>query len=101
MFRWSFSDGNGTAFLFGSYHGDCADLPRIHTAHIDAHIDALSDTILPDEGSLVEMGTGYKIFWSGLPKVARRIHGVGFAAMTALLLSTQESPIAIMKMRDF
>ena len=28
-------------------------------------IAALSETILPDEGSLVEMGTGYNFFWSG------------------------------------
>ena len=39
--------------------------------------------------------TGYTFFWSGLPKVARRIHGVGFVVRTALLQSTQESPIAM------
>ena len=48
-----------------------------------------------DEGSLVEMRTGYTFFGSGLPTVARRIHGVGFAVRTALLQSTHESPIAI------
>ena len=58
-------------------------------------IAALSETRLPDEGSFVEMGTCYTFFWSGLPTVVRRIHGVGFAVRTALLLSTQESPIAI------
>ena len=61
--------------------------------HID--IAALSETRLPDEGSLVEMSTGYTFFWSGLPTVARRIHVVGFAVRTALLQSTQESLIAI------
>ena len=30
----------------------------------------LSETRLPDEGSLVEMGTCYTFFWSGLPKDA-------------------------------
>ena len=64
-------------------------------ARYNIDIAALSETRLPDEGSLVEMGTGYTIFWSGLPTVARRIHGVGFAVMTVLLQSTQESPIAI------
>ena len=58
-------------------------------------IAALRETRLPDEGSLVEMGTGYTFFWSGLPTIARRIHGVGFAVRIALLQSTQESPIAI------
>ena len=57
-------------------------------------IAALSETRLPDEGSLVEMGTGYSFFWSGLPTVARRIHGVGFAVRTALLQCPKESPIA-------
>ena len=61
----------------------------------DIDIAALSETSLPDEGSFVEMGTGYTFFWSGLPTVARRIHGVGFAVRTALLQTTQESPIAI------
>ena len=41
------------------------------------------------------MGTGYTFFLSGLPTVASHIHGVGFAVRTALLQSTQESPIAI------
>ena len=75
---------------------------RRRTAHIacelaiyNIDIAALSETILPGEGSLVEMGTGYTFFWSGLPTIARRIHDVGFAARTALLQSTQESPIAI------
>ena len=49
----------------------------------------------PDEGSLVEMGTGYTFFWSGLPKVAYRIHNVGFAVRTAILPSSKKSPIAI------
>ena len=64
-------------------------------ARYNNDIAALSETRLPDEGFLVEMGTGYTFFWSGLHTVARRIHGVGFAVRTALLQSTQESPIAI------
>ena len=64
-------------------------------ARYNIDIAALSETRLPVEGSLVEMGNGYTLFWSGLPTVARHIHGVGFAAKTALLQSTQESPIAI------
>ena len=59
-------------------------------ARYNIDIAALSETRLPDEGSHVEMGTGYTFLWSGLPKVGRRIHGVGFAARTALLQSTQE-----------
>ena len=41
------------------------------------------------------MVTGYTFFWSGLPTVALRIHCDAFAVRSALLQSTQESPIAI------
>ena len=58
-------------------------------------IAALCETRFPDEGYLVEMGTGYTFFLSGLPTVAHHIHGVGFAVRTVLLQSAQESPIAI------
>ena len=61
-------------------------------ARYNIDIAAHSETRLPDEGSLVEMGTGYTFFWSGLPTVARRIHGIGFAVRTALLPNTHESP---------
>ena len=64
-------------------------------ARYNIDLAALSETRLPDEGSLVETGTGYTFFWSCLPTVACRIHSVGFAVRTALLLSTQESPISI------
>ena len=64
-------------------------------ARYNIDIAALSETILPNEGSIVEMGTGYIFVWSGLPTVARRIHCVGFAVSTALLQSSQESSIAI------
>ena len=39
-------------------------------AKYNIDIAALSENKLPDEGSLVEMGTGYTFFWSGLPTVA-------------------------------
>ena len=57
------------------------------------YIAALSETILPCDYSLVEMGTGYGSFRSGLPIVARRINVVGFAVWTALLQSTQVSAL--------
>ena len=57
-------------------------------AKYNIEVAALSETRLPDEGSLVEIGTGYTFLWSSLPTVARRIHGVGFVVRTALLQST-------------
>ena len=73
----------------------CTALIACELARYNIDIAALSETRLPDEGSLAAMGTCYTFFWSGLPSVARRIHGDGFAVRTALLQSTQESPIAI------
>ena len=64
-------------------------------ARYNIDIAALSETRLPDEGSLVETGTGYTFFWSGLPTVARRIHGVGFEVRTAPLQRNHEFPIAM------
>ena len=64
-------------------------------ARYNIDIAALSETRLPDEGSLVEIGTDCTFFWSGLPTVASRNHGAGFAVRTVLLRSAQESPIAI------
>ena len=64
-------------------------------ARYNIDIAALSETRLPDEGSLVEMGTGYTFVCSGLPTVACRIRDAEFVVRTAPLRSTQESPIAI------
>ena len=57
-------------------------------ARYNIDIVAISETRLPDEGSFEEMRTGYTFVWCGLPTVARRIHGVGFAVRTALLKRT-------------
>ena len=54
---------------------------------------ALSETRLPEEGSLIEMGTGYTFFWSGLPNVARRIHGVGFTVSLRYCIAPKNPPL--------
>ena len=64
-------------------------------ARYSIDIATLSETRLPEVGSLVEVGTGYTFFWSGLPKDFHRILGTGFAVRTALLQCTKESHIAI------
>ena len=74
----------------------CRNAPiACELARYNIDIAPLSETRLPVEGSLVEVGTGYTFFCSGLPNVASRIHGIGFAFRTSLLQSIQESPIAI------
>ena len=46
-----------------------AALIACELARYNIDIAALSETRLPDEGSLVETGTGYTFFWSGLPQL--------------------------------
>ena len=58
-------------------------------------VAALSETRLPDDGSLEETSQGYTFFWKGLAADAPRIHGVGFAIKTRLLGSIAEQPVGI------
>ena len=58
-------------------------------------IAALSETRLPDEGSLTERDQGYTFFWKGLPSGSPRIHGVGFAIRNSLLHLLPETPVGI------
>ena len=58
-------------------------------------IAALSETRLPGDDSLKEMGEGYTFFWKGYEDNERRIHGVGFAIRSSLLARTNETPIGI------
>ena len=67
-----------------------SDRPARRTALVAAElkrynidIAALSETTLPDEGSLTEVGEGYTSFWKGLPSADRRTHVVGFTIRTA------------------
>ena len=85
-----------------SRNANDSDRPPRRTALVDSEIGrydidiaALSETRLPNEGSLAEVGGGYTFFWRGLPEEADRIHGVGFAIKTSLLNSLSESPIVI------
>ncbi|ESO08364.1 hypothetical protein HELRODRAFT_169179 [Helobdella robusta] len=54
---------------------------------------ALSETCLPEEVSLFEVGAGYTFFWKGLSGNDPRIHGVGFAVRTNLLKDITETPV--------
>ena len=42
-------------------------LTACELARYNIYIAALSETRLPDEGSLVEIGTGYTFFWCAYP----------------------------------
>lgn len=58
-------------------------------------IAALSETRLPEEDSLTEVGEGYTFFWKGLARNEPRIHGVGFAIKNKVLSSLPEGPVGI------
>ena len=58
-------------------------------------IAALSETWIADKGSLREEGGDHTFFWKGKPQAEDRIHGVGFAIRTALLVSMPVLPVGI------
>lgn len=58
----------------------------------DIDIAALSETRLPEEGSLCERGAGYTYFWSGRQPDERREAGVGFAIKSVLVSKLAGTP---------
>ncbi|XP_076038059.1 uncharacterized protein LOC143023423 [Oratosquilla oratoria] len=56
---------------------------------------ALSETRLPEEGSVAERKGGYTFFWKGKSKDEDRIHGVGLAIKTSLLKQLPDLPTSI------
>lgn len=58
-------------------------------------IAALSETCLPDEGSLTELTSGYTFFWKGKAQTKYRIHGVRLAVRTSLLKNLLDLPVGI------
>lgn len=65
------------------------------------YILAFSEKRLVDTGSLEEAGSGYTVFWSGLPAAERLIHGVGFTVCTALIRQFSELLICHSEMADY
>ena len=58
-------------------------------------IAAISETRLPDEGSMSESGSGYTFFWKGKAQDEDRNHGVGFAIKSSLLKQIPSLPVGI------
>ncbi|XP_076031906.1 uncharacterized protein LOC143019809 [Oratosquilla oratoria] len=78
------------------------DLPKRRTALVAAElarykidIAALSETRLPDSGSLTETGEGYTFFWQGAPLDQPRQMGVGIAVRSSILQTIPTAPIGI------
>ena len=88
--------------------GSNSDRPPRRTALVAAElrrynidIAAISETRLPGEDSLTEMGEGYTFFWKGLSPDAPRLHGVGFAIKSDLLRRLPETPVRPKKTKTF
>jgi len=80
--------------------GTDSDRPPRRTALVSAElrrynidIAAISETRLPDEDSITEVGEGYAFYWKGLSADSARIHGVGFAIKTELARRHPEAPV--------
>ena len=70
---------------------DDSDRPQRRSAlvarelsRLDVDIAALSEVSFAEEGSLVEQGAGYTLFWSGRAKEEHRQSGVGFMMKNAI-----------------
>ncbi|XP_035699628.1 craniofacial development protein 2-like [Branchiostoma floridae] len=79
-----------------------ADRPSRRTALVarelaryNIDIAALSETRLPGEGQLSELGGGYTFYWSGRSEKERREAGVGFAIKTDLVSKLASLPRGI------
>ena len=64
-------------------------------ARYKVDICALSETHLPDQSSLTEVGSGYTFFWIGKPADSRRESGVGFAIRTSIVSDLTLQPEGI------
>ena len=84
-----------------------SDRPPRRTALVSAElrrynidIAAISETRLPDEDSITEVGEGYTFYWKGLSADSARIHEVGFAVKTKLARRLPEAPVGVNERLD-
>ena len=62
-------------------------------ARLDIDIAALSEVRFADQGSLIEHGAGYCLYWFGKNKEERRLSGVGFMIKTSIANRLQSLPV--------
>ena len=62
-------------------------------ARLDIDIAAFSEVRFAEQGSLLEDGAGYTLFWSGKNKDERRLSGVGFMIKTSIARKLQNLPV--------
>lgn len=64
-------------------------------ARFNVDVAALSETRIPGEGQVTEVGSGYTFFWKGKNPEDHRSQGVGFAVKTHLVKALNLTPHAI------
>ncbi|KAI8499112.1 hypothetical protein Bbelb_228760 [Branchiostoma belcheri] len=62
-------------------------------AKLNIDIAAISEVRFADQGSLVEQGAGYTLYWSGKGSEERRLSGVGFMVENSIANKLQNLPV--------
>ena len=65
-------------------------------SRLDIDIAALSEVRFAEEGSLVEHGAGYTLFWSGRGKEEHRHSGVGFMIKNSIAKKLHALPTVML-----
>ena len=71
----------------------CSALVARELAHLDIDIAALNKVRFAEQGSLMDDGAGYTLFWSGKNKNERHLSGVGFMIKTSIARKLQNLPV--------
>lgn len=61
-------------------------------ARLNVDIAALSEVRFPEEGSLIEHGADYTLYWSGKPETERRLSGVGLMVRSSIASKLENLP---------
>ena len=69
-----------------------SELVAHELSRLNIDITALSEVRLADEGSLVEHGAGYTLYWSGKPSTERRLSGVRFMVRNSIASKLDRLP---------
>ena len=81
---------------------DSEDRPQRHSAlvarelaRLDIVTAALGEVRFAEQGSLLEDGAGFTLFWSGKNKDERRLSGVGFMMKSSVARKLQNLPVGL------
>ncbi|XP_076042115.1 uncharacterized protein LOC143026011 [Oratosquilla oratoria] len=87
--------GGHTLPVIGQLHPVTHPLVSRELARFNVDVAALSETRIPGEGQITEVGSGYTFFWKGKNPEDHHSQGVGFAVKTQLVKAHNLTPHAI------